>query len=219
VNPSARPSELGRRETHTTAKPDADGQLGRRETHTTDGRLADGRLGRRQTRTSAKPDPDGRLGRQQTHDESTVLEMLRDVHDPEIPTVSLVELGIVHRVEVGPDRIAVELLPTFTGCPALEVMRADVEARLSGLAQTVDVRFTTAVPWTSDRISGIGRAQLRSAGFAPPDPEVFEVGATVACPYCGSGRTRMENAFGPTLCRSIWYCTACRQPFEQFKSV
>ncbi len=151
--------------------------------------------------------------------EDEVWDALREVFDPEIPTVSLVDLGIVHRVDVEADRISVELLPTFIGCPALEVMRADVLQRLSGLAQTVDVRFTSVVPWTSDRVSDTGRARLSASGFSPPDPDVIRIGVTAACPYCGSRRTVMENAFGPTLCRSIWYCTGCRQPFEQFKSV
>ena len=145
--------------------------------------------------------------------ETMVWDALRTVHDPEIPTVSLVDLGIVHRVEIGPDRVRVELLPTFVGCPALEMIRSAVVERLSSVAATVDVAFTTAALWTSDRITETGQEGLRRAGLAPPGTQ------RPACPYCGSTETAMENAFGPTLCRSIWYCSACRQPFEQFKSV
>jgi ring-1,2-phenylacetyl-CoA epoxidase subunit PaaD len=145
--------------------------------------------------------------------EAAIWDALRDVHDPEIPTISLVDLGIVHAVKVNPERIAVELLPTFTGCPALEVMRASVEERLVGMAPHVEVSFTTAVPWTTERISPAGLEDLRQAGLAPPGR------AKPTCPYCGSDDTAMENAFGPTLCRSIWYCAACRQPFERFKAV
>lgn len=144
---------------------------------------------------------------------AAVWDALREVHDPEIPTISLVDLGIVRRVEVTEDRVRIELLPTFTGCPALEVMRADVEDRLSGMAPSVEVAFTMAVPWTTERISEAGRIALGRAGLAPPGV------AAPACPYCGSTETVLENAFGPTLCRSIWYCTACRQPFEQFKAI
>ena len=141
---------------------------------------------------------------------------LAEIPDPEIPSISVVDLGIVHRVEVTDDRISVQLLPTFTGCPALEAIRAAVEERLAGLSPAVDVSFTFAVPWTSERITADGRRSLAGAGFAPP---LHELGAAVPCPYCGSRRTVLENAFGPTLCRSILYCTACRQPFEQFKSI
>jgi ring-1,2-phenylacetyl-CoA epoxidase subunit PaaD len=145
--------------------------------------------------------------------EAAVWDALRDVRDPEIPTISLVDLGIVHRVDANVDHIRVELLPTFTGCPALEIMRADVEARLSDLAPSVDVSFTNAIPWTTDRISSAGRIALGRAGLAPPG-----AGAP-ACPYCGSSDTTIDNAFGPTLCRSIWYCRGCRQPFERFKVI
>jgi ring-1,2-phenylacetyl-CoA epoxidase subunit PaaD len=145
--------------------------------------------------------------------EAAVWAALREIPDPEIPTISLVDLGIVHRVDVGPDQVRVELLPTFTGCPALEMMRAGVEQRLSSLAPEVDVRFTSTIPWTSDRITAIGRAALGRAGLAPPGTD------RPACPYCGSAETSIENAFGPTLCRSIWYCSSCRQPFERFRSV
>ena len=163
---------------------------------------------------------------------------LADVPDPEIPAVSIVELGMVGEIEVGERGIRVELLPTFVGCPALEVIRDAVERRLGALGRPVQVDVSFATPWTSDRISPAGRAKLRDSGFAPPphlgegralpvlesrpniasgptdaDPEV------VPCPYCGSTRTTLENLFGPTQCRSIHHCADCRQPFEAFKPV
>lgn len=146
-----------------------------------------------------------------------VRDILRTVHDPEIPTVSIVDLGLVHdvRVESGPDgRIAVELLPTFVACPALDVIRSTVGDALAGLGRPVDVAFTFAVPWTTDRLTPAGRAGLAAAGIAPPSPP-----EDVACPYCGSVRVAMDSAFGPTLCRSLFYCRDCRQPFEAFKLV
>ena len=144
--------------------------------------------------------------------EADVRVLLGAVHDPEIPTVSIVQLGLVESVEVGPDGIAVELLPTFVGCPALEVIRSSVEEALAPLGIPAAVEFTWRVPWTSDRITPEGRAALAASGFAPPaDP------ADVRCPYCGSERVVMDSAFGPTLCRSLFYCRACRQPFEAFK--
>jgi ring-1,2-phenylacetyl-CoA epoxidase subunit PaaD len=157
-------------------------------------------------------------------DERAVWAALAEVPDPEIPAVSVVDLGIVHRMDVSPEAIRVEILPTFVGCPAVETMRSAIADRLAGLAPRVEVEVTFAVPWTSDRISPEGRRRLADSGFAPPTaaagPDApIHVGLAVTCPYCGSRRTVMENAFGPTLCRSIYYCTDCRQPFEQFKTV
>lgn len=160
--------------------------------------------------------------------EQAVLEALAEVKDPEIPAVSVVELGMVHRVEVGEGRIRVALLPTFVGCPALDLIRRAVAERLASLAPAVEVETTFAEPWTSDRITPEGRRKLRSSGFAPPartggadQPLLLSIGMRphATCPYCGSADTSMENPFGPTLCRAIFYCNACRQPFEQFKAV
>lgn len=180
-------------------------------------------------------------------DIEAVLAALADVPDPEIPTVSIVELGMIGDIAVGPDGIRVELLPTFVGCPALEIIRDSVASRLAsmGLPVRVDVSFST--PWSTDRISPAGRQKLRTSGFAPP-PHVRAgrslsvldgasvVGAVplagdttsavatadpdiVSCPYCGSLRTTLENVFGPTQCRSIRHCPDCRQPFEAFKAI
>jgi ring-1,2-phenylacetyl-CoA epoxidase subunit PaaD len=155
--------------------------------------------------------------------ESAVWAALHDVHDPEIPTISVVDLGVVRSVAAERATIRVELLPTFVGCPALEVMRADVEARLREFADDVRVEISFAEPWTTERISEAGRAALRAAGFAPPAPSqglpILPVLPVAECPYCGSRNTALENAFGPTACRAIYHCADCRQPFEQFKEV
>jgi ring-1,2-phenylacetyl-CoA epoxidase subunit PaaD len=147
-------------------------------------------------------------------DETAVRMALAEVADPEIPVVSVLDLGMVERVEVGPDAIRVELLPTFVGCPAVEMIRAAVADRLSVFGRPVFVETTFRVPWTSDRITASGSAKLRASGFAPPSGD-----AAVRCPYCGSGDVALDNLFGPTQCRSLRYCRACRQPFEQFKTV
>jgi ring-1,2-phenylacetyl-CoA epoxidase subunit PaaD len=158
-------------------------------------------------------------------DEAAVLGALRDVADPEIPAISVVDLGVIGRVEVDDERVRVELLPTFVGCPALDPMRDAVAARLAALAPdraiVVDVVYDP--PWTTERITAEGRRRLTTSGFAPPVagraalPVALDV--PVPCPYCGSRRTVLENVFGPTACRAIRYCTDCRQPFEQFKPV
>jgi ring-1,2-phenylacetyl-CoA epoxidase subunit PaaD len=158
--------------------------------------------------------------------EAAVWAALEDVKDPEIPAVSVVELGVVHTVDVSAERVRVELMPTFVGCPALDFMRQAVRDRLAGFAPAVDVDITFAEPWTSDRITPAGRRKLRESGFAPPSPLGVSatsmpilLGPPAECPFCGSRRTVMENAFGPTQCRAIHYCTACRQPFEGFKAI
>jgi ring-1,2-phenylacetyl-CoA epoxidase subunit PaaD len=162
-----------------------------------------------------------------TLSETTVWEALAEVPDPEIPVVSVVDLGLVHSVALDAERLRVELLPTFVGCPALELIRTSVAERLAGMAPVVEVEMTFAVPWTSERITADGRRKLRESGFAPPGPRPAGDGplfATIVlrpsatCPWCGSADTTMENAFGPTLCRSIFWCNRCRQPFEQFKA-
>ena len=140
---------------------------------------------------------------------------LAEVADPEIPAISIVDLGIVHRADVAADgHIEVELLPTFVGCPAIEAIRRAVTERLATFGRPVDVAITFEVPWTSERITAAGRERLRDSGFAPPaEPQ------DVHCPYCDSANVAMDSAFGPTLCRSLFYCRACRQPFESFKAV
>ena len=144
-------------------------------------------------------------------DEQAVWAALAEVPDPEIPVVSVVDLGMVRSVELDGGRLRVELLPTFVGCPALELIRAAVAARLAGMAPEVQVEMTFAEPWTSERISADGRRKLRESGFAPP--------GSATCPWCGSRDTAMENPFGPTRCRAIFWCNHCRQPFEQFKAI
>jgi ring-1,2-phenylacetyl-CoA epoxidase subunit PaaD len=153
--------------------------------------------------------------------EAVVWAALYDVHDPEIPTISVVDLGVVRSVAAEEGRIRVELLPTFVGCPAIEVMRSSIEDRLAEFADDVKVIISFAEPWTPERITADGREALRIAGFAPPistggDLLVLPI---AECPYCGSRNTTLENAFGPTLCRAIYHCSDCRQPFEQFKDV
>jgi ring-1,2-phenylacetyl-CoA epoxidase subunit PaaD len=151
---------------------------------------------------------------------------LDEIPDPEIPVISLVDLGVIRDVAVDGDRVRVELTPTFLGCPALEAMCAALAEKVGALGATADVAVITDDSWSTDRISAAGREKLRAAGFAPPAPR--SLGATTLvqlssnafrCPYCGSTSTRLENIFGPTPCRSIRYCHDCRQPFEQFKTI
>ena len=159
--------------------------------------------------------------------ERTVWDALAAIPDPEIPAISLVDLGVIGEVRIGPDLVHVELLPTFVGCPAIEVMRQQIGERLTelGVAERVEVEVSFATPWTSERISDAGRERLRRSGFAPPvigagdGLDELAVMPIAECPYCGSRNTTMDNPFGPTLCRAIYHCADCRQPFEQFKRI
>lgn len=152
-----------------------------------------------------------------------VWRALEEVMDPEIPVVSVVEMGIVREVAANADGVTVTMTPTFAGCPALDVMRRDIEAAVRALGvDRVTVRMVLSPPWTTEWISAAGREKLRRFGIAPP-PRQSGNAATVAffdlaeCPRCGSTRTHLRNAFGTTLCRMIWYCDDCRDAFEQFK--
>ena len=155
-------------------------------------------------------------------DEQDIWDALRQVPDPELPTVNLVDLGVILRVELdsAARRARVLLLPTFTGCPAIEIMRDLIRERLGLLGVQLQVDVTREERWSSDRISAAGRASLAAAGIAPPGPvtsAIIPLLEPAVCPHCGSRHTTLESAFGPTLCRAISYCRDCRQSFEQFK--
>jgi ring-1,2-phenylacetyl-CoA epoxidase subunit PaaD len=142
------------------------------------------------------------------------------IPDPEIPVVSLVDLGVIRSVDVRDGRVHVEFTPTFLGCPALEVMKRSLEETVRGLGADPDVEVVNDDSWGTDKITAAGREKLRAAGFAPPAPRLVQLRSHVhKCPYCGSTDTALENLFGPTPCRSIRYCNGCRQPFEQFKTI
>jgi ring-1,2-phenylacetyl-CoA epoxidase subunit PaaD len=151
---------------------------------------------------------------------------LADIPDPEIPVISLVELGVIKDVAVEDGRVRIEFTPTFMGCPALDAMQRAMERKVAELGAEPEVQVVLDDSWSTDRITPEGREKLREAGFAPPSPRPvgkldlvqLRTGA-FRCPYCGSTDTRLENLFGPTPCRSIRYCGSCRQPFEQFKTL
>jgi len=152
-----------------------------------------------------------------------IWQALDEVHDPEIPVVSLVEMGIVRDVAVDTTgRVKVTMTPTFAGCPALHVMREDIVAKLEGMGVTaVSVETVLSPPWSSDWITLAGRAKLKEFGLAPPPQHGGNLNVVLLdvapCPYCDSTNTSLKNSFGSTLCRAIYYCHNCQQPFEQFK--
>jgi ring-1,2-phenylacetyl-CoA epoxidase subunit PaaD len=155
-----------------------------------------------------------------------VWDALAEIPDPEIPVISLVDLGVIRSVDVAGEQVRVEFTPTFLGCPALEVMRDAMTDRIAALGAEPEVRVITDDSWTTDRITPEGREKLRASGFAPPaprqngGPQLVQLQSNAfRCPYCGSRDTALENIFGPTPCRSVRYCRSCRQPFEQFKTI
>jgi ring-1,2-phenylacetyl-CoA epoxidase subunit PaaD len=158
--------------------------------------------------------------------EAQVWDALAEIPDPEIPIISLVDLGVVRDVRVEDSQVRIDFTPTFLGCPALEVMRDAMAERIRALGAEPEIHVRKDDSWSTDRITPDGREKLRASGFAPPAPRAAG-GPTLVqlqsnvfrCPYCGSTNTRLENIFGPTPCRSLRYCESCRQPFEQFKTI
>lgn len=154
--------------------------------------------------------------------DEAVLQALRGVQDPEIDTISIVDLGMVGKFEIENDHVNITLLPTFLGCPALEIIRENTRKavmEVSGINE-VTVDFIYDPPWTSDRITEDGHAGLKEFGIAAPPLHIEEDGSWhVDCPYCDSTYVTLENIFGPTACRSILYCKSCKTPFEAMKPV
>ena len=162
--------------------------------------------------------------------EAELYRLVGTVPDPELPVLTLAELGVLRRVAVrAPGRVEVELTPTYTGCPAVEAMSADIERVLHdhGVAE-VRVRRVLSPPWTTDDMSEEGRRKLREFGIAPPGdrgapgPVTVPLGPTraaVHCPHCGSPDTELLSRFSSTACRALRRCLACREPFDHFKEV
>ncbi len=145
------------------------------------------------------------------------------VPDPELPDLTIEELGVLRDVRVVAGRVEVDLTPTYSGCPAMETIRDDVERALreAGVAQW-SVRIVLSPAWSTDWMSASGRHKLHAAGIAPPEARVAGapvlVALTVPCPRCGSGRTQQTSRFGSTACKALRLCEECREPFDHFKA-
>jgi ring-1,2-phenylacetyl-CoA epoxidase subunit PaaD len=150
-----------------------------------------------------------------------ILKILEDVMDPEIPVLTIVDLGIINAIQFRDEIVCVEITPTFVGCPAIDHIKTEIISALheKGIKAEVDVNFSE--PWTSDRITARGREALKAFGLGPPptsdlikDISVLE---HTSCPRCGSQNTELKSLFGATLCRSIHHCLHCQETYEQFK--
>ena len=155
-----------------------------------------------------------------------VLEILEQVKDPEVPVVSVVELGIVRGVSIEGTRVAITITPTYSGCPAMREIGEDIRAALfaEGIEDVV-LETVHAPAWTTDWIGAEAREKLRRYGIAPPGPAeqgglvtLARRRTTVACPRCGSGNTELQSEFGSTACKAIHVCRACGEPFDEFKA-
>jgi ring-1,2-phenylacetyl-CoA epoxidase subunit PaaD len=161
-----------------------------------------------------------------TRTEAAVWDALAGVLDPEIPVVNIVEMGMVRGVTLSGDSATVRFTPTFSGCPALHVIRESIRSALTPLGfDAVNVETVISPPWTTDDVTAPARAKLESYGIAPPSPAreqpLFMTleADPVRCPRCHSFDTRMSAPFGSALCKRMYVCNACREPFEGMKSV
>ncbi|MDQ1706471.1 MAG: ring,2-phenylacetyl-CoA epoxidase subunit PaaD [Frankiaceae bacterium] len=157
-----------------------------------------------------------------TETTATVWDLLATVPDPEIPALSVVDLGIVREVEeLDGNRVRVTLTPTYSGCPATEVIARDVRTALENRYAEVEVRTRLSPAWTTDWMSDEAKGKLLGFGIAPPSGRVtlplLDVGAPTACPHCGSGSVEELAGFGSTPCKALWRCRTCREPFDYFK--
>lgn len=159
-----------------------------------------------------------------------LLDILREVKDPELPFIDVVELGVVRDVVIDGGRVRVDITPTYSGCPAIQVIEREVgEALRAQGFEDVEVRTVLTPSWTTDWMSDDTRRKFREHGIAPPGAVAASVGIqelisigharkTAECPYCGSSNTTEKSEFGSTACKSIHFCNSCHQPFDSFKA-
>lgn len=152
-------------------------------------------------------------------------ELLAQVPDPELPTVSVVDLGIARDVQVSDGRVVVTITPTYSGCPAMQEIEDDVRAALGTRFADVKVQTVLAPPWTTDWITESGRAKLAATGIAPPGARMLPMlteeglaGRPAVCPHCGALELEELAAFGSTACKALWRCLTCREPFDYVKA-
>lgn len=159
-----------------------------------------------------------------THKEKEIWDALSMVKDPEIPVISVVDMGIITGIHLDDDAVRITMTPTFVGCPAIDYMRKDIQQTVENLGyERVEVEVDFKTKWSSNLITEKGKAQLKDFGLAPPprlkgNVEIENL-ENVQCPKCGSTNTTLNNPFGPTLCRSVHKCNDCGEAFEQFKPI
>ena len=155
-----------------------------------------------------------------------VWRLLGEVPDPEVPAISVVDLGIVREVRMEEDAVVVDVTPTYSGCPAMREIERSIVGALEAHGVVARVRTVFSPAWTTDWMSDAAREKLRAYGIAPPGPAaegelipLLRRAPNVACPFCGATDTETRSHFGSTACKSLHYCNGCRQPFEHFKAI
>ena len=147
------------------------------------------------------------------------MQLLTSVVDPEIPVLSLNDLGVIRQVEITDKAIEVTITPTYAGCPAMETMRKDIETTLNAAGyQQVTVVESLSPAWTTDWMTQSGREKLRAYGIAPPAKKACEQQTGgIVCPQCGHGDANLVSQFGSTACKALYQCRECLEPFDYFK--
>lgn len=153
--------------------------------------------------------------------EQEIWTLLEQISDPEIPVLTIIDLGVVRTVELLEEKCIITITPTYSGCPAMQVIEDDIKALLKPLLD-VEIKYTLSPAWTTDWISENGRKKLKEYGIAPPEDEVdksvlFAKPTVVPCPKCNSKNTRMISQFGSTACKAQYQCNDCQEPFDYFK--
>jgi len=154
-----------------------------------------------------------------------ILDILETVHDPEVPVLSVMDMGIIRNIDVKDDHVQITITPTYTGCPAMDVIRMSIRLALAEHEyQNIEVKTILSPAWTTDWMSEKGKEKLKAYGIAPPKPvpvvcslEAFADDDAVQCPHCNSYHTKLVSRFGATACKALYQCEECKEPFEYFK--
>jgi ring-1,2-phenylacetyl-CoA epoxidase subunit PaaD len=158
--------------------------------------------------------------------EETILEILSTVMDPEVPVLSIIDLGIVRNVEISAsNQIQIKITPTYTGCPATDVINMNIRlALMENGFSNVEIKNVLSPAWTTDWMSEAGKQKLKAYGIAPPNPkqivcttDIFQEEEAIQCPHCNSYNTQLISRFGSTACKALYKCNDCLEPFDYFK--
>ena len=151
-------------------------------------------------------------------DKKMIYDFLEEIKDPEVPVLSIIDLGIVRDVKWNEDELEVTITSTYTGCPAMDMIAADIKTRLNTLGfKKIKLIQTLSPPWSTDWMSEEGKRKLKEYGIAPPDKKFTIPKDGVECPHCHSNKTKLISEFGSTACKALYQCSDCREPFDYFK--
>lgn len=164
-----------------------------------------------------------------TYNKDEIRDLLSEVKDPEIPVLSIIDLGILREVRVNEDKVTVRITPTYSGCPAMKAIEQEIEKtlKINGI-QNYEVKKDFSETWTTDWMSDEAKRKLKDYGIAPPGKTEKEddflktlkgSSRVISCPYCDSTNTELQSEFGSTACKSQYYCYDCEEPFEHFKCI